>query len=601
MQYTEVKQALREASLQLQSKRTEKANFEAQIRNIRGRSDSIVDEMNASIEKAKGEKLKEEEDKIAKPFKDKLLKLGERKAKLKATYDKNMNSINFNSYREDYEEELTIIGNAKDSINEIQETTKNVLGDRLGEALFKRLDNSKVELSVDDISELTKRLTKFQTNIDMLSRRSDRNYMEMFEEVLKKINPCKDESKEGSLQNDVFIYTGICAGLSFLTVNFLSPYLVLGLFGLAGFNMYRTYAIYRLTLESKLLTDNIDAINSMVENSINEDMQEDREELDRIYNKKVKSIDQQIAHQEELLNDKILEVRDSFEFNDDYIRQKYDMTKSNLREEAKRAENSITQIEFEISKIQKTINELTKQLNSLSEGLADYYLDVNRYGTEFILDNKFLIDMENNEPVFWKFPHTSCLVIYDSEEEVTEFVKLISVQLLNRLNPCALSIDYWDIKNLGMNMQCFNYLAKNLYNICGETKEVEESLSSISEVLKKRGPTIRREHNDILEYNQYMLDMESVPESYNFLFCINVNSRVFEKEEMERLLLKGSEVGLYPIIFLSLEELKELKQTGEKLLDACCNTYNLSGGRIVNRAKRFYQKILEDSKSKSPI
>lgn len=601
MKYDEVKQALRQASIELQSKKTEKTNVEGQVRNIRSRSDSILTEMNDAIEKAKGEKLKAEEDKIAKPFRERLDKLSKKKVRLRETYEKNRDGINFNEYSEYYKDDLEIVNSARESLSEIESTTKDILGDRLGSALFTRLDNSTVELSIDDLSELTTRLTKFQKNIEILSRTEGKNYMAVFDDLLRKVNPCKDETKEGAVTNDVFMYTGICAAISFLTVNFLSPYIVLGIFGLGGFNLYRTYAIYRLVLESKLLTDNVDTINNMIEDSINSDMQADKDELDRLYNKKVKTLDKQIAEFEGQLNDRIMETRSNFEFDDSAIRQKYDMTKSNLKQEQKRAEQSIIQIDLAIGKIQKNINELQKHLNSLSEGLADYYLATDRYGTEFLLDTKFLIDVERNEPVWWEFPSDSCLIIYDNPREVTEFIKLISVQLFNRLNPTAISVDYWDIKNLGMDVQCFNALDKNLYNICGESSEVEESLSALSEVLKKRGPNIRREHNNILEYNQYMLDMESVPESYNFIFCTNVNSRLYEKEEMERLILKGPEVGLYPLIFLSISEFKELKKTSEKLLDNCSTAYSLANGRINNRAKKYYQKYLEEDNNKSPI
>lgn len=601
MKYEEVKQALRTATIELQSKKTEKNNIEGQIRNLRGRSDTILTEMTDAIEKAKGDKLKAEEDKIAKPFRDRLNKLSKKKVKLKETYDKNNATINFDSYSEYYQEDMDIIKNARESLSTIEGSTKEILGDRLGSALFDKLENSTVELSIDDLSELTNRLSKFQKNIEIISRSDGKNYMVMFDNLLKKLNPCKDETKEGALTNDVLLYTGVCAATSFLAVNFLSPYILLGLFALGGFNVYRTYAIYRLVLESKLLNDNVDAINNMLEESINEDMNADKEELDRLYNKKIKSVDRQISEIESNLNNQIEDFRDKFKFDDSGIRQKYDMTKSNLKQEQKRAEQSIVQIDLDIGKIQKDIHELEKQLTKLSDGLADYYLATDRHGEDYHFDTKFLIDMDKNEPVWWEFPCESCLIIYNDPSEMINFIKLISVQLFNRLNPTLISIDYWDIKNLGMDVQCFNSLGKNLYNICGESTEVDESLSSLSEILKKRGPNIRREHNNIIEYNQYMLDMASVPESYNIIFSVNVNSRLFEKEEMERLILKGPEVGLYPMIFLSLSEFKELKKTSENLLNNCGVAYSLSKGTINNRAKRYYQKFLEEDKEKSPI
>ena len=225
---------------------------------------------------------------------------------------------------------------------------------------------------------------------------------------------CKDEKAEGALQNDVLLYIGMCAVLSVLTLSIGSPYLILGLTTLGGLNVYKGYSTYRIALESKLLSDNISRIDDMISNQVNEELENAKAELTDIFENNSSKLKNRIAKLEDKLEEKIMDVRDNFEFDETPIRQKYDLRRRNINEDIKRIQLSVDKIDLDITKLNKEISKVETELNKCTESLADYYLDTKRVGEEYILNTRFLLDIDRklNQPVFFDFQQETSLFIY---------------------------------------------------------------------------------------------------------------------------------------------------------------------------------------------
>lgn len=596
--YDDVVRQLREQQKELHYKRTEKNDTENSIINRRKEYDSLTSDMNTSIKNERAKALEIEEKKVSEPIELKIKQLKEKKTDLKKKYDKACGELTFENYKDRYEHELSVVENARNSMTDIKERVTGVLGEKFSKALYTQLDNSTVDISVDDLADLSRRLSRFEKNIEILSRKSKIDYTGVVDNLLKKLNPCKDENAEGALQNDVLLYVGMCAALSFFTLSIGAPYLVLGLTTLGGLNVYKGYSTYRLVLESKVLADNIDRIDELVSNQVNQDLEEAKGKITEIYEKNCEKIDSRLDKYENKLTDELMKIRDSFQFNEDEIRQRFELRKKTINQDIQRVQQSVDRLEMEIGQITSRINKLNKELETCIDELEGHYLSTTRVGDEQILDPKFLIDIDKNtrQPEFFEFKKETSLFVYDDYDDVANFVQIILVQIMNRLNISSVNMFYWDLKYMASAVQPFNDLDENYLKICTDKEKLEESAVDILKALDARYKQVAKMHLTIDEYNRDMIDSMSVPESYNFMFIVNMEYKDLVSVKYSKILGTGARVGIYPLIFISREELEGLGKEGVKLLENVKNVYDLINGRLKGVAKRVYIKALESKK-----
>ena len=596
--YDNVVKQLREEQKELHFKRAEKSDTENSIINRRKEYDSLTSDMNESIKNERAKALAIEEKRIAEPVELKIKQLKEKKSELQRKYNKTLGELTFDNYKDRYEHELSIVNNARVSMSDIEERVTSVLGEKFSKALYNQLNNSTVDISVDDLADLAKRLSRFEKNIEILSRKSKIDYTGVVDNLLKKLNPCKDENVEGALKNDVLLYVGMCAALSFFTLSIGAPYLVLGLTTLGGLNVYKGYSTYRLVLESKLLADNIDRIDELVSNQVNQDLEEAKNKVTGIYEKNCEKLDNRLDKLDNQLTDELMKVRDEFQFNEDEIRQKFELRKKTIKQDIQRVEQSVDKLEMEIGQITSRINKLNKELETCIDELEGHYLSTTRVGEEQILNPKFLLDIDKNtrQPEFFEFKKDTSLFVYDEYEDVVNFVQIMLIQIMNRLNISSVNMFYWDLKYMASAVQPFNDLDESYLRICTEKEKLEDSAVDILKALDARYKQVAKMHLDIDQYNQDMIDSKSVPESYNFMFIVNMEYKELSSVKYSKILGTGPRVGIYPLIFISREELEGLGKEGIKLLDNVKNVYDLINGRLKGVAKRVYIKALESKK-----
>ena len=210
--------------------------------------------------------------------------------------------------------------------------------------------------------------------------------------------------------------------------------------------------------------------------------------------------------------------------------------------------------------------------------------------TETLLDDNFLLDIRDKRPVFWICPEKSCLFVYDNEKDVTDFIRLISMQLLVRLNVFSIAIDVWDKRTMGTFMQSFTSAPKSVFNIAYNDNDIEESLSLLYEVIGKRLTVITREFENIKEYNQRMLELDSLAESYRFVFIMHPSDSLLTEDSFIQLLINGGPVGIFPLIFMTPKEIEDLGKDANDIIDAISCCYTISNGEINPKANEFIKE-----------
>ena len=159
--------------------------------------------------------------------------------------------------------------------------------------------------------------------------------------MLEKLTPCKDESQDGAIKNDLIMYTIAMGGMSFLVIKYLSTFLLLGLFGVCSYNIYKTYVVYRLLLESKLVQDNTDTLKSMIDGNIEEQINSYLEELDKAYQNSNNEIANKINILNNNMNNEVTNFQDTFEFDSSDIENTFRDNKHRLEDERNSAEQRL--------------------------------------------------------------------------------------------------------------------------------------------------------------------------------------------------------------------------------------------------------------------
>ena len=186
------------------------------------------------------------------------------------------------------------------------------------------------------------------------------------------------------------------------------------------------------------------------------------------------------------------------------------------------------------------------------------------------------------------------LIVYDKEMDMIQFIRLFIMQLRCKLNPYALSIDVIDLINMGRD---FVYFAeqgslkteadiKARFNVISTKEEMKDAMSKYSIELAKRQRNILVEFKTIEKYNEAMLELESITESYMFMVYFVQDLSDCSDINFQQLLNTGADVGIYPIICISLRNFTK-NATNHENLEYFNDIQFLEDGEIKKRAKTF--------------
>lgn len=176
--------------------------------------------------------------------------------------------------------------------------------------------------------------------------------------------------------------------------------------------------------------------------------------------------------------------------------------------------------------------------------------------------------------------------------EAVNFMSLIMYQLRCRISPFALNLIYYDTLYAGSYMQGFVDRGKALpFEICTDAEQVQESIGAL---LKKRDKRlgILRDVPDIEMHNKKMLEMDSVPEAYYFVFAQELDLQIQQRADFKSLTVTGGRVGIFLFNFVPLSFFRKEKESFLGQLDNYSEVYTISGGNVKRKAITFVKERL---------
>jgi hypothetical protein len=379
-----------------------------------------------------------------------------------------------------------------------------------------------------------------------------------------------------------------------LSAKVIFPFYVFFLGLLVAYNISKNYKIYAALISQKAVKDNLEIIENTLKTKAERKLAERKEKVQEKYNKELLQLQKELEILEQQKIQAESEVNSSFSFDTAESHNRYQNALKINNSRMQQLKNTGDQLKNELVMRQNELQRFEDDLRSIAGDLQNDFLNYEKIGTDAIFNNKFLVDFKGTKPVYFLHPKGSALFLYDSVNDVTNFIRLLIVQLRTKINPNNLKCAVVDFDSLGVPFLAFSEdsentenSVKNLFRIITTNDDVKELNTELNDSVSKRIMSIRKSYNNIEDYNRAMLETDSLTEIYNFVFYQNPTQNILNDDNFKKVYVNGGSLGIYSHVFLKKSEFYEMGDMARSLIENASGIYALQDGNINKRAKEF--------------
>jgi hypothetical protein len=508
-------------------------------------------------------------------------------------------NINIAEYKRLFDERSGgLLSGPEELSSEVNEKLKKFLGDMLNFKLESKLNKYKSAKNIKSIDAIRDNYKKLAVSVKNMPRFS-LNWVEFISykvENLKTGNDLSKEKKEGSKLSDFQKFILIISSIAIVAfvglLYFIFPIIAAICVLLFIYNIYSFSRMYGVAVRLKILGDSMENIQYFADKKIQDAVDIDKANLLKERTEFIEHCDSRLSD----LNNKIMGVRSRtmLEYTPDMssIDSEYSKIEVLFDKRDVMIGDNIESLRVRETEIEEKISSIKEELNAYFSTIQGQFLNSSRVGSEVIFEGNFLIDVRDEKPVFFKHPMESCLFIYDNTAAMEQFIRLLLLQLRNTMSPFNCFINVLDSMSMGTVALPFVHRDNALCTVSTSTQDISNTINDLSEVLAAKMILIRREFPNIKEYNQSMLEMESLPEAYRFVFSIDTE-KLSMSDIMKQIIKNGAQVGIYVHTFIAKESMLSSVDAACDLMDLHGNIY-LLGDKIRRRAKDVILETMFD-------
>ena len=577
MDYKEIKAAVDSKRQEIDSLKALLARDVTAINNLNRDLTMINAQKQEELNHDKALQLKKKQDDVTANLRKDISDLENKRVKAQQRKNEDLNSIDIEDYKRAYANETSSIDSILNATSDVEESSRKFLGDRLYDSVIANLGNNK--LATDDLDIIVDRANRLKFKFNNIDIAKILDWGDFIEKIFNKINPEKFENK-----NSILAYTLVIVVVLFFTSKLLFPVLLFLFLILGGFNIYRSKGILQSMQIAKSISDNRQAIMDSINNEIQNHMAEDRkyyeDEYKKIDDKLVKDINEKESEIQRLLQD----VAFDFKYDSTEVDKRYNAKRSNIESQLSSVNKDKESHSTLISKANIELNALLEDLKSSMENIVDCYTSMDYKKEEFVFDPEFLIDVVDTQPVMYKHPMGSILYKYNNLSDCNNFIKLMMIESIVRMNMRCYSPVLLDSSYMCSAFRImYSDTWKGYIQMATSIKQIQETISDLSISLNERFAKFGGDTID--KYNAEKIRTGSVPFSYIWAFIIEPDQSILDSEEMKQLMLNGYKVGIIINIFMSEDNIKE---QSNRLLPVLSNLQYygvITKNGILNRPK----------------
>lgn len=551
-------------------------NYERQSKHLEHEELNIKQSFERTLSEESNKELNQYVNNLSAPVANKVTELEDELLELEDRFKEEMSKFSKEDLTDYYYSESEMLEDVHKALAMLNERLTNLIGERFQKELNQQLDSVSFKLQADDLEEICdyfEKLTEYFDNIQ-----NNNSKVTSIENIVKKLNTIGNALETGNKQLTLVVMLVLCF-IFYFAFKFVFPIYVIALAMFTIYNVKLSSKIYTTSLLRKVIEDNISAIEQMYRDKALAQLNQEKRELEESYKETKNELENELSDTKNKLESILMSVKERFTYDDDKLRE----NQNNLLIVNKNKKSELERLKLqEKQKYDSLLKELEvtkQQFDQAADNLKNKYINFDKVGDSYVMDKDFLLDIDavTKKPKFFEFNFGSNLFIYSDITDVINFIKLFVVQVRARLKPSCINMTIFDDKFMGRDYLCFKETEDDKYDnimrLLINKEELKNYVGELSELSITRTTNIKREFNNIIEYNNFMLSQNSLPESYTFFFVQDIVLNTLLETTFRQILLNGSDLGIYPFVFLSMENFSQGGNDAKELIKYFDNIY----------------------------
>ena len=551
-------------------------NYERQSKHLEHEELNIKQSFERTLSEESNKELNQYVNNLSAPVANKVTELEDELLELEDRFKEEMSKLSKEDLTDYYYSESEMLEDIHKALAMLNERLINLIGERFQKELNQQLDSVSFKIQEDDLEEICdyfEKLTEYFDNIQ-----NNNSKVTSIENIVKKLNTIGNALETGNKQLTLVVMLVLCF-IFYFAFKFVFPIYVIALAMFTIYNVKLSSKIYTTSLLRKVIEDNISAIEQMYRDKALAQLNQEKRELEESYKETKNELENELSDTKNKLESILMSAKERFTYDDDKLRE----NQNNLLIVNKNKKSELERLKLqEKQKYDSLLKELEvtkQQFDQAADNLKNKYINFDKVGDSYVMDKDFLLDIDavTKKPKFFEFNFGSNLFIYSDITDVINFIKLFVVQVRARLKPSCINMTIFDDKFMGRDYLCFKETEDDKYDnimrLLINKEELKNYVGELSELSITRTTNIKREFNNIIEYNNFMLSQNSLPESYTFFFVQDIVLNTLLETTFRQILLNGSDLGIYPFVFLSMENFSQGGNDAKELIKYFDNIY----------------------------
>lgn len=551
-------------------------NYERQSKHLEHEELNIKQSFERTLSEESNKELNQYVNNLSAPVAKKVTELEDELLELEDRFKEEMSKFSKEDLTDYYYSESEMLEDVHKALAMLNERLTNLIGERFQKELNQQLDSVSFKIQEDDLEEICdyfEKLTEYFDNIQ-----NNNSKVTSIENIIKKLNTIGNALETGNKQLTLVVMLVLCF-IFYFAFKFVFPIYVIALAMFTIYNVKLSSKIYTTSLLRKVIEDNISAIEQMYRDKALAQLNQEKRELEESYKETKNELENELSDTKNKLESILMSAKERFTYDDDKLRE----NQNNLLIVNKNKKSELERLKLqEKQKYDSLLKELEvtkQQFDQAADNLKNKYINFDKVGDSYVMDKDFLLDIDavTKKPKFFEFNFGSNLFIYSDITDVINFIKLFVVQVRARLKPSCINMTIFDDKFMGRDYLCFKETEDDKYDnimrLLINKEELKNYVGELSELSITRTTNIKREFNNIIEYNNFMLSQNSLPESYTFFFVQDIVLNTLLETTFRQILLNGSDLGIYPFVFLSMENFSQGGNDAKELIKYFDNIY----------------------------
>lgn len=551
-------------------------NYERQSKHLEHEELNIKQSFERTLSEESNKELNQYVNNLSAPVANKVTELEDELLELEDRFKEEMSKFSKEDLTDYYYSESEMLEDVHKALAMLNERLTNLIGERFQKELNQQLDSVSFKIQEDDLEEICdyfEKLTEYFDNIQ-----NNNSKVTSIENIVKKLNTIGNALETGNKQLTLVVMLVLCF-IFYFAFKFVFPIYVIALAMFTIYNVKLSSKIYTTSLLRKVIEDNISAIEQMYREKALAQLNQEKRELEESYKETKNELENELSDTKNKLESILMSAKERFTYDDDKLRE----NQNNLLIVNKNKKSELERLKLqEKQKYDSLLKELEvtkQQFDQAADNLKNKYINFDKVGDSYVMDKDFLLDIDavTKKPKFFEFNFGSNLFIYSDITDVINFIKLFVVQVRARLKPSCINMTIFDDKFMGRDYLCFKETEDDKYDnimrLLINKEELKNYVGELSELSITRTTNIKREFNNIIEYNNFMLSQNSLPESYTFFFVQDIVLNTLLETTFRQILLNGSDLGIYPFVFLGMENFSQGGNDAKELIKYFDNIY----------------------------